>query len=55
MNMLRAIDLLKQDLKLKENANKIKMKDELLYTYGPITPNRLIHFYGEPDLSLIHI
>lgn len=49
MNMLRAIDLLKQDIKAKEDDNKIKMYDEILYQYGPITPNRLIHFYGEPD------
>lgn len=49
MNMLRAIELLKKDIKLKENANKIEMYDEVFYQYGPITPNRLIHFYGEPD------
>lgn len=49
MNMLRAIDLLKQDIKEKENANKISMKDEVFFEYGPITPNRLIHFYGAPD------
>lgn len=49
MNMLRAIDLLKQDIKEKENANKISMYDEVFIEYGPMTPNRLIHFYGEPD------
>lgn len=47
--MLRAIELLKQDIKQKENANKIEMYDKVFYIYGPITPNRLIHFYGEPD------
>lgn len=49
MNMLRAIELLKEDLKQKENSNKINMYDEVFYDYGPITPNRLIHFYGDPD------
>lgn len=49
MNMLRAIELLKEDIKSKENAKKINMYDEVFYDYGPITPNRLIHFYGDPD------
>lgn len=49
MNMLRAIDLLKQDIKAKEDKYKIHMNDELFYNYGPLIPNRLIHIYGEPD------
>lgn len=49
MNMLRAIDLLKQDIKAKEDKHKKYLDDEIFSQYGPITPNRLIHFYGEPD------
>lgn len=49
MNMLRAIELLKQDIKSKQDTYKISMRDKVFFEYGPITPNRLIEFYGEPD------
>lgn len=49
MDMLRAIELLKQDIKAKEDSYKIHMEDSIFSEYGPITPNRLIEFYGEPD------
>lgn len=49
MNMLRAIELLKQDIKSKQNTYKISMRDKVFFEYGPINPNRLIEFYGEPD------
>lgn len=49
MNMLRAIELLKQDIKSKQDTYKISMRDKVFFEYGPINPNRLIEFYGEPD------
>lgn len=49
MNMIRAIELLKQDIKSKQDTYKIKMRDKVFFAYGPITQHRLIEFYGEPD------
>lgn len=49
MNMLRAINLLKQDIKAQEDKYKIVMDDKVFSNYNPIIPGRLIQLYGEPD------
>lgn len=52
--MLKAIKMLTEDLHNKERAfNKIHFKDKVVDTFAPygINKNRLIHFYGEPDVG----
>lgn len=53
MNMFRAMELLKQDLKeLKKCDNRIYFHSEIFKTYTNyegIPIGRMIHFYGKPD------
>lgn len=49
MNMIRALNLMKQDIANKNNNSKLHLFSEIFEYYGPFTKNRLIHFYGHPD------
>ena len=45
MNMLRAIDLLKQDIKAKEDKHKKYLDDVIVHLYARNTPLQGIDFF----------
>lgn len=49
MNMLRALQVLKEDIKNKNNYSKLHLDSDIFEFYGPIPKYRLIHFFGHPD------